>query len=87
MCRSVIFQEDKEAVIVEEAPQETPSSEESLNSFFCLIGQKMSGAAVFLFKRGKHFLKTTGSSEREIETANVSNTRNATVRNTSARVI
>ena len=81
MCRSVIFQEDEEAVIVEETAQQTFSSEETFNSVFCLIGRKISGAAISLYKRGKRYLRTTGSSEREIEMANVSNTRNATVRN------
>jgi len=86
-CRRKIFQGDDEAVIVEETAQQTPSIEGTVSSVFCLIGQEVSAAAISIFNRTKRCFKTTGSSGREIEMANLSNTRNATVGNLSSRVV
>lgn len=72
---------------MEETAQQTPSIEGTVSSVFCLIGQEISAAAISIFKRAKRCFKTTGSSGREIEMANLSNTRNATVGNLSSRVV
>ena len=83
MCRSVIFQEDEETVTVEERAQveeETVTVEETAQQtltatyLFGLIEQKLCGAANSFYKGYKRCLRgrRAGSSEREIEMANVS---------------